>query len=83
MSGRYQPSSEIKVPDSLLTHLICQGHIHEVTLGSESRAGMGSSACCWAFVLPFGLLQSLAEDSQTDRNIWKPRSSFRKCFHIY
>lgn len=83
MSGRYQPSSEIKVHDSLFTHLICQGHIREVALGSEPRACMGSSTCCWAFVLPFGLLQSLTEDSQTHRNIWKPLSSFRKCFHTY
>ena len=78
MSDRYQPSSEIKVHDSLFTHLICQGHIPEVTLGSESRACVGSSTCCWAFVLLSGLLQSLTEDSQTHRNIWKPLSSFRR-----
>ena len=83
MSGGCQTSSKIKFHDSLFTHLICQGHIHEVTLISVSRARAGSSTCCWAFGLLFGLLQVLTEDSQTYRNIWKPLTSFRKCFPIY
>lgn len=51
-----------------------------MTLTSVSRVCAGTPTCHRAFVSLDS--KSLTEDSQTHRNIWKPLSSFRKCFHI-